>query len=103
VATGVQLEQHPFPGIAVTASALFGGSSTARRGNPRLKQHPPHGGAGKPDPLVFGQHLGQVLVIEALVLVSGQLNDTRSRGSIDGVVGEAATVAVRQAGRSFSV
>jgi hypothetical protein len=51
--------------------------------------------------VVLGQHLGQVLVIEALVLVSGQLYHSGRDGSLYGVVGRSAPVAMGQGRRPF--
>jgi len=50
--------------------------------------------------VVLGEHLGQVLVIEASVLVFGQLDHSVSDGSFDRVVGGSAAIAVGQAGHS---
>lgn len=49
---------------------------------------------------MLGQHLGQVLLVEALVLLARQLDDAPSNCRLDRVVGRAASIAVCQAGNA---
>jgi hypothetical protein len=100
MATGVDLQQHAFPGIAVTPATMFGRSATTRRGDAGGEEDAANGWPRKSNAMV-GQHLSQVLVIEGLVLVCGQLDLSGSDRSLDGVVSRSAPVAVRQAGRPF--
>ena len=90
----------PSWGVAVTAATVFGSPSTAWRGNARLEQDPAHSRARQLDALVLSHHLAQVLLVEASVLVFGQLDHSGSDSSIDSVVGGSAAVAVDQAGHS---
>src|SRR5229473_944009 len=80
---------------------MSGRSATTRRGDAGSKKDPANGRPRELDVVILGQHLSQVLVIEALVLVSGQLDHSGGDGSLDGVVSRSAPVAMRQAGRPF--
>lgn len=68
------------------------GSQRLRSGRPEASQR---------DAFVLGQHLGQVPVIQALVLDFGQLDNSSRQGGINDVVRRSASVAVRQAGHSL--
>jgi hypothetical protein len=59
-----------------------------------------HGGAREDDAVVLGEHLGEVLTVEAGVGAGGQLHDPGRQGRIESVGRSAATVAVGQGRRS---
>src|SRR5258708_12959397 len=68
VATGIQLQQHAFPGIAVTAPAMFGRPSATWRQDACGKKTPAPSWTGKLDPVVLSKHPGHWLLIKPLVL-----------------------------------
>ena len=59
-----------------------------------------HGGAGEDDAVVLGEHLGEVLPVEAGVGAGGQLHDPGRHRRIEGVGRSAPAIAVGQGRRS---
>jgi hypothetical protein len=68
-------------GLTVTPAAVLRSTSAPRRCNAGREQDPAHGRPRQSDALVRGQHLGQVLLIGALIFLCGQLNDSSRGGS----------------------
>ena len=80
---------------------MFGRSATTWRRHPRGEQDPAHGRPREGDVVVFGQHLSQMLVVEALVAGASQLHDSLGGRAVHHVTGRPTPIAVSQAGHAL--
>jgi len=96
----VDLEQHPLPGIAVPPLPMPGWPPVANTGHAGNRQDAVHGGAGEKDAVVLGEHLREVLPVEAGIGAGGQLDHPGRHGGVQRMPRPAPAVAVGQGRRS---
>lgn len=94
VAAAVDLQEHALAGVPVTTLTVSRRASTARCGDTGVGEDASHRGAGQENAFVLGQHLGEVVLVEADVGGRRQLDDARCHVREERVGRRTAAVAV---------
>lgn len=101
VLTAVQLHEQARLGHARPLAAVFRWPPPPRSGDAGSTQDGPHGGAREGDGVLFGQQLGQMLVIEAAIDGAGKDDYPFSQRVRHAIGSRAAPVPMGQTGRAF--
>jgi hypothetical protein len=94
VATPIDLEQHALTRKPVTAAMDARGAPSAWTRNSRGRENPVHGDARDLEAFPLGEHLGEMLVIEAGVAALRQLHHALPELAIERIAGAPAPVAM---------
>src|SRR5258706_6718050 len=97
MAAAVPQDHHPRLRLAVAPPAMPWRAAAARRADPRGAQHALNGGARERHPFHRTQLLGEVLVVESLVLLTAELDQARPQRRRHAVGRGAPLIAVHDA------
>jgi hypothetical protein len=99
----IDLEHHPFGGPSFSAASVLDPSSFLGGTDPLSSKNAPHFLSAELDLFLFFELLGQMVIVEALVLSSGQFHHPSNRLLLDLAFTGPSTITVNHSlGSSFT-
>ena len=99
MAAGIQLQEQAFARVAIPPAAMPRRATAANRGNAGSAEDAAHARPRQVDALVLGEHLGEMVLVEAAIRRGRQFDHTSRDRLRHGVARSSPTVAVDHSSR----